>query len=241
MITVILPYYNSLKQMRQRTIEYFDMVEDYIKYNGNLQLIISDYGSDDDIKDVVKHYKIFDYVYTEPNEGEFFNISKCNNNALRIARNDLIFTNGVDWRYSYAFLKMVMNMFAIHGDIILEPSIAILNQDKSLKKFIHTNILSKKLIIKAGGWDERIYNWGQEDHDLINFMFFTNKISKIRISNKEITIFHLWHENKLYEEHGGKERNKINLGIAKQSFLEKRVNAVNSYWNVGKEGMEWKK
>ena len=83
MISIILPYYNSLKQMRERTIQYFDMMKDFINYNHNIQLIVSDYGSDDGIKDfIVDNYKMFDYVYTEPNEGQFFNISKCNNNVL---------------------------------------------------------------------------------------------------------------------------------------------------------------
>jgi len=222
--------------MRERTIDYFDMLNSYINYNRNIQLIISDYGSNDGIYSFIKQYSHFDYIYTEPNEGQYFNISKCNNNAFRLIRNDLVFTNGIDWRYDYNLLQTIVKMFAIHGDIILEPSIVILKEDGGFEKFIHTSVLFRKHIIKAGGWDERIFNWGQEDRDLISSIFFNNPISKITITNKLNTIFHVWHKNILYDKGGGKERNILNGKIAHENLTNNRVNIINSYW-YNKEGV----
>lgn len=236
MISIILPYYNSLKQMRERTISYFDMINDYINHDKNLQLIISDYGSDDDILDVLKKYEKFNYVYTEPNEGEFFNISKCTNNALTLARNELIFTNGVDWVYNYDLLSMIMNTFIGNDNIIFEPPIVILKEDGEFEKFIYTNVMPKKLIIKAGGWDERIFNWGQEDHDLIDYVFNTNPVSIIRFTDKTNTIIHQWHDNKLYKIGRKKEGNEKNMEIKKENMNNNRKNMINSYW-YNKDGV----
>lgn len=230
MITIILPYYNSLKQHPDRTKKYFDMINNYLGINNDLQFIVSDYGSNDDIKMFIKRYPRFRYIYTEPNEGEFFNISKCCNNALKIAKNNIIFTNGIDWRYNYNFLQYVMEMYRKLGEMTLEVPITVLRESGDFEKFIHTPIFLRRFLIYAGGWDERIFNWGQEDHDLIQSIFHFQNIPIHRYIHPMYNIFHLWHENILYNTGGGKERNKDNQAILKDNIVNKRENVINSYW-----------
>jgi hypothetical protein len=88
----------------------------------------------------------------------------------------------------------------------------------------------------AGGWDERIYNWGQDDRDLMESIFYLHNVTKYRVTDKKFTIFHLWHEPVLYDNHGGLEQNTKNIQILNDNVKQERKNAINSYWKVRKVG-----
>lgn len=210
------------------------MINSFIEYNPNIQLIVSDYGSDDGIEEFVKQYKHFDYVYTEPNEGQYFNISKCNNNAFKRTKNNIIFTNSIDWRYSYDFLLSIEPHFRKLGDIILEVPIAVLEKDGVFKSHIYIPVFLKKHLLLAGGWDERIYNWGQDDRDVMYSLIYGFNILKYSFVHKNFCIYHLWHENNFYKI-GGKEQNKKNIEVLTKNVNEKRKNIVNSYWRFKNE------
>lgn len=219
--------------MRDRTIQYFDMVKYFIQHNNNIQLIVSDYGSDDGIRDfIVNNYKMFDYVYTEPNDGQFFNISKCNNNTFRYLRNEIIFTNSIDWRYDYELLEYIDQHFKTLGDMVFEVPILVLDENNHYKRYIHLPVFLKKHIMMVGGWDERIFNWGQDDRDVMQSIFFLLDVVIYRVTDKKNQIFHLWHEPKLYNEHGAKKQNIKNLEFLNDNIRQRRKNAINSYWNV---------
>lgn len=228
-ITFIVPYYNRFKQLEKRTSDFFSMMYSYLYRNKDLQLIISDYGSDDNVKQINKNFPIFDYVYTEPNEGQYFNISKCNNNALMLAKNDIIFPTSMDWIYNYSFLDFTKKTFDILNDIIFEAPVAILDKKNEYKKFIHTSIFLKKHIIETGGWDERIYNWGQEDNDMKMSINFNQNIPLYTYTHKENCLYHVWHDN-FYYRIDGEEGNKKNFSIRNENIITNRKNIVNSYW-----------
>ena len=237
MISIILPYYNSLKQRPIRTKQYFEMVNSYLGINNDLQFIISDYGSTDNIRDYIRKYPRFEYVYTKPNEGEFFNISKCYNNAIKIVRNQIIFTNGIDGRYNYIFLQYVIDMFRVLGEITLEAPVFILKEDDSVEKFIYVAIFLKRFIVEVGGWDERIFNWGQEDHDIIESLYHHKRVPVHRFTHSLYNMVHLWHDNVFYKK-GGEERNKKNIAIMKENIANDREDIVNSYWKSNNGLME---
>ena len=120
------------------------------------------------------------------------------------------------------------------GDIILELPIAVLEKNNTFKQHIHIPVFLKKHILLSGGWDERIYNWGQDDRDIMFSLIYGFNITKYGFIHKNFCIYHLWHENIFYQI-GGKEQNVKNTQILNQNVNEKRKNIVNSYWRFKNE------
>ena len=52
-----------------------------MEVNGLCATVVCDNGSTDNIKELVSQYNRIHYLYVEPNEDQFLNISKCFNKA----------------------------------------------------------------------------------------------------------------------------------------------------------------
>lgn len=233
MISFIVSYKNCLIDRKKIALEFFEEMSVHSKNNHGLELIVSDYGSIDNIKEVIHSYQEkdypFKYIYTEPNEGQYLSLPKCYNNAIQYTKNDIIFPVGIDWRISQEAIDYIVSIFSQSREIVLKISCVWLKKDnKGIDAVLYATVALKNSIIAVRGWDERMHGWGQEDNDLID------RIIKIRgaleIKQEKHLMHHRWHENTLYTRGGGYERNMENIKLRRENLITNGKNMINSYW-----------
>jgi len=231
MISFIVQYKDCLSNefRYENTINFFENMQTLLKNNYGLECIICDYGSTDGVADFIKeNYNTLSYLYVKPNEGQFLNMSKCLNKGVTVARNTIIAPMATDMIIDQNTIEQIIDMFRLLGDIILRPHLVHLDKEGGVD-FVDNNpyVLRKDTILRSGGWDERIYNWGKEDDDIVQRVMQYQKL--IQISIRGFGYVHMWHPRTF----SIKEEREVPMWkteIMKDNFLTDGENLVNTYW-----------
>lgn len=195
--------------------------------NQMLRTIICNYGSEDHIEEVIKEYPHITLLSVKPNEGQFINICKCFNKAVGFTTNPIIAPLGIDCFFEQHVIESTINMFRSLGAVILR--LEVLYVDAEGKVYNRANpayALLRPTILDIGGWDERMYNWGKDEDDLI--WRIRKKMGLIQVSVKGFGYLHRWHER------GFSKKEEVlqghNFEIFQDNIANDAKNLVNSYW-----------
>lgn len=187
-------------------------------------VLISDYGSIDKTKQLVKQFG-FDYLYTEPNEGEEFNYCKCANHGIAEAKTKYICSLGIDWIFKETIPQMVINKFKNDYKIIVRATANELKkEDKRL--IIHQIFYRRIHALFSQGYDERFNEWGNEDNDFMKRILEINNLKKVGLGSgthvRHITHPYHWRKFLLAPS------NRLWLH---DNTRNSHKNIVNSYWS----------
>lgn len=228
----MVPYKNCLLNERKEfVLPFLTRMQELMEVNNMCTTVVCDNGSEDNIKELVSQYNRIDYLYVESNEGQFLNISKCYNKATYLTNNPLIAPIGIDFFFNIDTIKYTINFFRSLGRIILRPD--LLYYDKEGKIIDTQNVpyvIHRDDIINVGGWDERMYNWGKEEDDLI--LRLRAQMNMIQVSVKGFGYGHMYHDRKFSEKEEVDQGH--NWEIMKDNMRHGAKNLVNSYWGVKK-------
>lgn len=141
--------------------------------NGNVEFILLDYNSGDDLEEWVK-LNLSDYIekgiltYYKTFEPQYFNRSHSRNMAFRLAKGDLICNVDADNYTGYLFSSYLNEQFILHNNVFFcaggdDDNIAC--SDIGGRICMHNEVFQQ-----IGGYDEAMVNYGLEDFDLINRM-----------------------------------------------------------------------
>jgi predicted glycosyltransferase involved in capsule biosynthesis len=230
MITYIIPYRDCLINERQPfVIPFLERMQLLMEENRMCSTVICDNGSQDNIEEVVSKYNRINYLYVEPNETQFLNLSKCFNKATILSKNPLVGTLGVDFIVPAEALRYTIDFFRALGRIILRPELLYYNKEgKVHKRFNVPYIVHREDVLKIGGWDERMYNWGKEEDDLILRLRTATGILEVLV--KGFGYVHLWHDRNFSEAEEIEQGH--NWEIMKDNIRNRGKNVLNSYWRI---------
>lgn len=239
MISIVIQAKNIRTGFRKRIT---DIAFPILKQLEDCEVIVSDYGSEDDTENFVKDIGL-KYVYTEPNEGEFINMSKCLNNAIvNHAKYDIISPSGTDFIYPNNFAKSVKSMYGkfdknklSYTYMMVMPKEYDIDID-SYQLLERTNsfdyMFPKEMYYRVGGFDERIFDWGGEDSDIRSR--FKSIIGEENITERvpdDIVLLHIKHPID-FENTCRKIIHRDNMKIQKENTHTDGANIENSYLNV---------
>ena len=231
MISFIVPYRDCLLKHDRagNTIQFLDMMQEHLTNNYGLECILCDYGSKDGIKQLIQDkYDTITYLYVRPNKGEYLNTSKCFNKAITVCLNNIIAPMGIDFRLDQTTIEQIIDFFRLLGMIIIRPHMIHMDREDEID-FVDNipYILRKKNIYDSGGWDERFYDWGKEDDDIIQRIMKYQKL--IQISIRGFGYTHMFHERSFsvtQEKKVPLEKSNIML----DNYNTNGKNLVNSFW-----------
>jgi len=234
MISYIVPYRDCLlkEDRKENTIHFLKTMQEHLHNNYGLECIICDYGSVDGIKEyILENCDAITYLYVNPNEGQYLNISKCFNKAITVCLNNIIAPIGIDFRFDQPTIEQIIDMFRLLGMVVLRPHLIHMNENDDVESIDNVPyIIRKKNIYMSGGWDERFYDWGKEDDDIIQrIMKFQNLI---QISIRGFGYRHVHHERSF----SLKEEREVPMwrsDIMFENFETNGKNLVNSFWKKG--------
>lgn len=199
----------------------------------NVEVIISDYGSTDNIKQVCKDFG-FKYIYTEPEPNVDFSISKCHNNGIYHAKGEYIVVMGTDIIISQDFDKTATKFFnSMKEDLVYLVQVFHFNEKtyelfpmRSLWRWVP--IFKKEHAITCGGYDERFTGWGHEDVDFIQRI--KKKIHVELYILIDTLCLHIWHGKEHSDAAEFQEGGNPNKIFYKENRENNSKNMVNSYW-----------
>lgn len=194
-------------------------------------IIVMDYGSTDDIKEVSLSYG-FRFYSVEKTPNQFFHISKMTNKAIFEAKNKLFSRVTVDVIYE----KNVSNFILKWHENKSKNEVLILQVKKSYSNFKSSmTVYEKEKLLQTRGVDERISFYGGE-HRYLREVY----LNRFKLNNNFVyEPFKLWHRPhkrdypiKPDDEIFVKEREWTNNRILelKNNFEKEIKNAVNSYF-----------
>lgn len=232
MITIIYATKNIFKRRPNLTLNSFNC---FSKLEGDYEVIISDYGSDEDDK-IFKIADEFGFrlIHTEPDEGSDFCISKCYNYGIHEAKGDIIWPMATDILVSEDAISLIEDNFNnIQGQII--GLIQVFHLDEPNRKLFPMRsewrwmpCYKKKDALFIGGYDERFKVWGHEDIDFI--ARFNEKLKVQQIFFESILCLHQWHGKEHSEAVEKQERGNPNGKFFDDNRENNSKNMVNSYW-----------
>jgi hypothetical protein len=226
----MIPYRDCLINERQEfVVPFLVKMQDLMERNGMCTTVICDNGSQDDIQELVSKYNRIHYLYVEPNEGQYLNISKCLNKATFLTNNPLIAPLGIDFFFGIETVKYTIDFFRALGRIILRPDLVYYDKEGNIEK--RTNVpyvIHKDDIMAAGGWDERMYNWGKEEDDLILRLRATRDMIEVIV--KGFGYAHMWHDRSFSEM--AEVEQGHNWEIMKDNMRHGGKNLLNSFWSI---------
>lgn len=224
MISFIVAYKNLIANRPENSEGFLEMMDEYI--DNSVECIVSDYGSNDGIKDILTSYDI-KYIYTEPNPGQWLNIPKCYNHATIVAKNPIIAPLGMDFRFEEDLIYNCINFFDRLGQCIIRPTCLHLDKHGNADhETFSPYLILKETLLKSRGWDERMHGWGKEEDDLIWRIY---KYMKLFIFNiKGIRYIHKWHPPTFRNRYN--VDNSQNYIYAKENDKTKGASVKNSYW-----------
>jgi len=222
-LSFIIPVFNLYKNEETlnrsiRGLDSYHLLED-------CEVIVSDYGSEDETKELIEQYD-FTYLRTEPNEGEEFNYCKCGNNGIAEAKTKYIIVLGVDWIIDPQVPQMILDKF--NGNYTHVFQIKSNELKREDRRIIFNQVFYRRLhLLLSGGYDERFNKWGNEDNDLLKRVLKTNQLHKRLISEKilaqHITHPYVWRKQK---------NEPSNIAILKDNDINGNKNIINSYWSL---------
>lgn len=139
--------------------------------NGNVEFLILDYNSDDDLEDWIKS-NLMEHVesgllsYYKTFEPQYFHRSHSRNMAFKLAKGNLICNVDADNFTGPSFVSYLRNEFSTANDIFVCAGgeyDMISCSDIGGRICIHTDSFKA-----VGGYDEEMSNYGSEDYDLIH-------------------------------------------------------------------------
>lgn len=226
----MVPYKNCLiNERRESVVPFLKTMQDLMEINGMCTVVICDNGSRDDIESVVSQYSRIHYIYVEPNEGEFLNISKCLNKATFMTNNPLVAPLGIDFFFPTETIAHSINFFRALGRIILR--LDLIYYDKEGQVIDRQNVpyvVHREDVMDIGGWDERMYNWGKEEDDLIHRLRTQRDIIEVLV--KGFGYGHMWHERSFSQKEELKQG--YNYEIMKDNMKYSGKNVKNSFWGL---------
>ena len=227
MITLVYGVKDALKKRKELTINSFNS----IKRLKDVEVIVSDYGSTDNIKEVCKEYG-FKYIYTEP-DGEFC-IAKCYNHGIYKAQGDIIIPVGCDMildedvnkGVSFYHEKRDNDFIGLIPLFHWEEKIKRLFPMRSVWRWVPT--YKKISAISCGGYDERFVGWGHEDIDFIERLKEKLKIGPLLLP--DVLCIHQWHGKEHSDKVELQEGGNPNMRLFDENRETNSKNMVNSYW-----------
>ena len=228
MISFIVVYKDLLVNRPKITTDFFLMMNSILDRNRGCECIICDYGSEDNIQTFLNgQSKGFRYIYVEPNEDQWINISKCLNAGIFHARKPIVAPIGPDLRFENILIDNVITLFRILGNFVLRVQCFKLNEENKLHKITYSPyFFLKEDVLKSRGFDERMYGWGKEEDDLIERIFKYQNLMEAKI--RGIIYTHVWHPETLREKYDTTDN--MNSKIMYENIKNNAKNAVNSYW-----------
>jgi glycosyltransferase involved in cell wall biosynthesis len=228
MITIVYGVKNVLTGRRkQPALDSFNQT-DRLK---NCEVIVCDYGSTDNIKEVAKDYG-FKYFYVKPDPNVGFNQCKILNKGVYEAENPYILTIGADFILSDSVPEVIENIISNKECVCLIPVFHWKHDEKELKLFRGDwrwcHAYPKEQAIIAGGYDERFVEWGHEDIDFVNRM--KEKCGLEALIVNDALILHQWHGKKYADKHELQEGGNPNVKWFYENRKTGSKNMVNSYW-----------
>lgn len=237
MITIVIQTKNIRTGFRKRIT---DITFPIYKQLKDCEVIVSDFGSDDGTEEFVKSIGL-KYVYTEPNEKEFLNMSKCLNNAIvNHAKHNIISPSGTDFIYPNNFGKVVESLYNNFNKnkegykcMMVMPREFDIDID-SYQLLERTNsfnyVFTKEMYYAVGGFDERIHDWGGEDVDIRKRFaeIYGEKNVCVKYPD-DMILLHIKHPLD-YEKKFRNSAHKNNMKIIKENLKTKGQNIVNSYY-----------
>lgn len=229
MITYMIPYKNCLMNNRKIFVyPFLTRMQELMEMNGMCTAVICDNGSDDNIKEAVSQFDRIHYLYVEPNEGEFINQCKCFNKATFMTTNQLLAPLGIDFFFGIETIKYTIDFFRALGKIILRPDLLYYDEKGDISDRQNVPyVLHRDEVIAIGGWDERMYNWGKEDDDIILRMRTQRDIIEVMV--RGFGYGHLYHERTFSEKEEVEQGH--NWEILKDNIRNNGKNVKNSYWS----------
>ena len=230
MINFIVPYKNALITRKENTIGFLEMMENCLEEYPENKCFICDYGSTDGILELIDSYSKIEYVYTKPNPDDFLNMSKCFNNVVYnyCHPDSLVAPLGIDFRMEPITIKYINNFFEKLGIIILRLQLNCFDKEGYLTSLVPNYtpyVLHRQSIIIAHGWDERIFEWGKEDDDILTRIVNRQKI--VHISVLGVGYDHVWHDRS-WAESG--DKSNYAYKICYDNDMNDGKNMVNTYW-----------
>lgn len=208
----------------------------------NCEVIVSDYGSTDNIKQVCKDFG-FKYYRVKTNPGVYFNQSKALNKGIYKAKTSYILTIGADFILSDTTPQLIERGIEKYNCVALIPVFHWNETEHSLKLFKGEwrwcHAFPKKEAIECGGYDERFVEWGHEDVDFANRM--SEKCGVRGMILNDVLILHQWHGKEWADKHELQEEGNPNLKYYQENRENNSKNMVNSFWKIKKSVIKVKK
>lgn len=177
MISVVIPVRNR-KENLKNTINYV-LNQTYT----NIEIIVVDYGGDDDVEQMLEDYWNHRVKYFYVNEKGIWNLSRARNVGIRRANGDLVVSLDADMLLEADVLERIYADFkAREHPVLYQIHRREMLADGTIKLYppALTGIVggvgafpgcfqacSKACWLKVRGFDERLCGYGYEDGDLI--------------------------------------------------------------------------
>lgn len=232
MLTIV---YGTKDTYERRPVLTLNSFESVSKLEGDYEVIVADYGSNDKIEELCAEYG-FIFLPTEPEPGVDFCIAKCYNHGISEAKGDLILPMGSDMIVSEDLPKLIEHNFNIGSnskDII--GLIQVFNWVQISRRLFPMRsdwrwmpVYRKKSAMYAGGYDERFRVWGHEDRDFIARM--NEKLQLDQTFFESILCLHQWHGKEHSEEVEYQEGGNPNALLFEENRSNNSKNMINSYF-----------
>jgi hypothetical protein len=152
-------------------------INNLIDYKDSLEFVLINYDSKDDLEEYIlnncqqyidsgllSYYKLIENV-------EFFSRSRAKNIGHRLAKGNVVHNADAEWLMYKPIVELINAQFVTGEE----------------KKTLHVGgngggiVNYKKHFIEAGGYDERMHEWGFEDSDLFNRLRIGLKFEHVRV------------------------------------------------------------
>jgi len=240
MITIVYGVKNVLTgKKKQPTLNSFTQTARLLD---DCEVIVSDYGSTDNIKQVCKDFG-FKYYKVKTDPDVQFNQSRVLNKGIYKAKQPYILTMGADFIISDTVPSLIEKGIEKYNCVALIPVFHWYEKERSLKLFkgewrwCHS--FPRKEAIEAGGYDERFVEWGHEDVDFVNRMSERCGVNGVILN--DVLMLHQWHGKEWADKYELQEGGNPNYKYYEENRKNNSKNMVNSFWKIKKSIIKVKK
>lgn len=191
---------NRLHHLKLSLLKNISDNEDY----ADLEFILLDYNSTDGLKEYImntlqQYIKNGRLKYYKTLSPKYFNRSHSRNLAFKLATGEILCNVDADNYTGKGFAAYLANAFLENESTFLSPA---KQGDTTLADVFGRTCVARRHFYMAGGYDERMVNYGFEDFDLVNrlelsgltckaidgsFLKAINHVEKERLANESLT------------------------------------------------------
>jgi glycosyltransferase involved in cell wall biosynthesis len=208
----------------------------------NFDVIFVDYGSDEPLRNTIQqltsNYTFCKYIYNDT-RGRPWNRSHALNTGLRLASGDFVFISDIDILFHPDFIRATQEMKQEQCAIFF--SMWYLPQNFDFNNLFHRTVgqisepealgqslVSRKILMQLGGYDEFYSFWGQEDNDLEQRLRKAGVETQL-YSTRQL-LLHQWHPRLLYDNIAYPKA----WGVLQQDYF-----SFNAHKTIRNEKEEW--